>query len=293
MKALVDMDIIVYTVGSICDNRFWEYKGERYNNKTELNIILKEDGVDPSTVEVQTEPDTELECKKKLVDYVEGLLGDYMDYQGFISGKGNFRYQRATILPYKGHRASLEKPFHYDNVRKFLVDIYEAKVSEGKEADDDIGLAQIPGETVIVTLDKDLDCVPGHHYNWKSTKQYELSEVEANRCFFSQVLTGDKATDNILGLFGVGKESALVKKINKMEDVDSMFKLVQEEYEKRFGSYWKLFLKENSDLLWILQRRQNPMENYLNDNALCKTWDILQSRDLRWLNNFRRALSEK
>jgi hypothetical protein len=66
------------------------------------------------------------------------------------------------------------------------------------------------------------------------------------------MLTGD-STDNIPGLYNVGLASPITKKIDTFEDELDMYRHVQQEYGKRFGSYWRLFLEENAILLWILR----------------------------------------
>ena len=76
---------------------------------------------------------------------------------------------------------------------------------DGMEADDILGIRQMDErvETIICSKDKDLDCIPGLHYNWSPTRWengvYDVTEEEANRFFYTQCLTGDP-TDNIPGL---------------------------------------------------------------------------------------------
>lgn len=252
METNIDGDFFVYQIASACEGKFWEYKGERYEKKELLNKVLKEDGYEGMEIPQQSDPVSWESTKKSLISVVERVL-DKIDNRWtiHISGKGNFRYKVATILPYKGHRTG-SKPFHYDNCRQFLVDAYEARISQGMEADDSIGLAG--GE--IASLDKDLDCIPGPHYNWEKDLRYEVSEVEANRWFYKQCLMGDK-TDNILGLYKIGEKAACVKRLDTMEDEKDMYDNVWIEYERRFGSYAEQFLKENAKLVWILQPRDN------------------------------------
>ena len=63
-------------------------------------------------------------------------------------------------------------------------------------------------------------------------------------------LTGD-TVDNIPGLFGVGKSSSHVKRIDTYDTVYDMYSAVLLEYKKRFGSYAEQFLTENAILLWM------------------------------------------
>lgn len=252
----IDMDIIVYSVGSACDGKIWRYKGTDYKSKKELNDVLKADGVDDTCCVCRNEPESWESTRDSVVSYTEGIISKYdCDFQGHISGKSNFRYDIATILPYKGNRVSVSKPFHYDAIRQFLVDAYDAKMSEGIEADDAIGLSHIVDEDIISTQDKDLNCIPGLHYNWVKDEEFYVSIVDANRNFFCQMLTGD-STDNILGLYGVGSKSKLLSDIKSLDKEEEMFELVKQQYVNRFGNHWGMFFKENANLLWIKQRRE-------------------------------------
>lgn len=255
MVTNVDGDFFVYQVASACEGKFWTYKGQRYESKRFLNKILEEDGVEDKKIPQESEPEPWAKAKRSLISVVEKVLDEAEGTKTVhISGSGNFRYKVATILPYKGNRNG-SKPYHYDNCRQFLVDMYRAKVSQGMEADDAIGLATHEGD-VVASLDKDLDCIPGPHWNWDKGKRYDVSLVDANRWFYTQVLIGDKV-DNILGLYNVGPKAACVKRLYDTENEEDMLKIVTEEYDCRFGSYSQQFLKENARLVWILQNREN------------------------------------
>lgn len=192
----------------------------------------------------------------------------------------NFRLNVATILPYKGMRAT-EKPYHWDRIRQHLIDNWDAEVQHGIEADDRLGIEQYTtacknghsdnpdpwAGTVICSRDKDLHMIPGWHYTWPAGKQKEKlwfqDETNALRCFYKQLLTGDRATDNILGLFGVGANSTLVKKLEGIDQEQLMFNHVFKAYEDRFGSYASQFMWENAQLLWMLREEptdRNPEE---------------------------------
>lgn len=71
-------------------------------------------------------------------------------------------------------------------------------------------------------------------------------------------------TDNILGLYKLGKVSA-DKLLNNTETELDMYTIVQKEYEARFGSYWKMFLHENARLLWMLRNEQDDIRDLLNE----------------------------
>lgn len=53
----------------------------------------------------------------------------------FLTGKGNYREYVASIQEYKGNRIQ-EKPFYYQDIRDYLVNVHKAQVITGMEADD-------------------------------------------------------------------------------------------------------------------------------------------------------------
>lgn len=137
-------------------------------------------------------------CKNKLKEVMFNTGAD--DCKLYLTGKGNYR---KDFLPdYKANRKDAHKPHWYNEIKEYLINQHNAIVVDGEEADDALGYNQTK-DTIICTIDKDLDCIPGYHFNW-SLKNFErgiyyVTEVEANRFFYLQCLTGD-ATDNIPGL---------------------------------------------------------------------------------------------
>lgn len=213
-------------------------------------------------------------------------------YELFLTGTSNFRDSVATIRTYKGNRPS-DKPHHYKRIREYLIKFRGATLIEGMEADDTVSILQYKNydlwwdrrtkdclpmeewlkaetEVVLCSIDKDLDMCPGWHYNWIKDEKYWVSEVEGIRHFYKQLLTGD-TVDNIPGLFGVGIQSTLVKRLRDYTLESDMYILVRAQYEKRFGSYWWKFLLENAQLLWML--REEPEYKVMTQEDYDKnTW---------------------
>ena len=152
------------------------------------------------------------------------------DYQIFLTGKGNFRHDVATIQKYKGNRDKSRKPRWYNEAREYLIKYYNAKVCDGVEADDELAKAQ-SSNTIICSIDKDLLQVPGLHYNWVKDEKYEVSPQEGTRRLWEQVLTGD-ATDNIPGIKGIGpvKAKKLLKDCATEEEMREVCIKTWEEY---------------------------------------------------------------
>ena len=136
--------------------------------------------------------------RNKMVQLQETYPGSPIVY---LSGSERWRDERATIWPYKGNRKS-PKPKHLEACRKYLVTQWNACIYQD-EADDAVGRTATDttggDPVVIVSIDKDLDNIPGLHYNWKKREEYYITPNEATCNFYRQVICGDRA-DNIPGL---------------------------------------------------------------------------------------------
>jgi len=140
-----------------------------------------------------------------------GVFRDDIDVELYMSGPDNFRAKIATIAPYKGTRVS-ELPVHYQVVRNYLQEGWQAHVVRNWEADDQVAIRcrQLQADGVafiLATIDKDLDQVAGTHYDYRQHVLYEMSEPEARRWFWKQVIAGD-AGDNIPGCYRVSYAKA-------------------------------------------------------------------------------------
>lgn len=131
----------------------------------------------------------------------------------WISGRGgSFRDRIATVRPYKGNRDPTHKPVHYDAIREYLRASYNSYLTSGIEADDAVSIfahnqLAIGGEFVVCTIDKDLDQIPGNHYNYMNKVFYAVTNSQAERWFAHQCISGD-TTDNIPGAFRCGDAAA-------------------------------------------------------------------------------------
>lgn len=154
------------------------------------------------------------------------------DVRCFISGTKNYRYKLAKQRAYKGNRDDSVRPVHYTAIRKYLRYYWRAEDVDGIEADDKISiLARTSPKPVIATIDKDLDQIPGKHYNYMKKVFYDVDEEEAELFFYQQCLSGD-STDNIPGCYKVGHVKAA--------------KAVQEAWEEEstYENVWKRVIEE-------------------------------------------------
>ena len=168
-----------------------------------------------------------------------------------LTGKNNFRNQYATTAPYKGNRAS-EKPVHYHLLREYLESAWGATVSEGMEADDMLAIraTELGDDSVIVTLDKDLDQVVGWHYNFVKKIKYYIEKDEGLFNFYKQFLVGD-SVDNIKGAKGIGAKKA--EKLLEDKSEHEMWETVVEilGYDHAM---------ENGHLLYMLRHHDDKFE---------------------------------
>lgn len=122
----------------------------------------------------------------------------------FLTGDDNFRYK---IYPeYKANRKGAEKPAWLPSCYKHLVGVYGARYCNGYEADDGIGI-NATGDHCVVSIDKDLRQIAGGYYHFVNGTYENITEFDAAKHLYTQLLTGDNA-DNIPGLPRVGPKTA-------------------------------------------------------------------------------------
>jgi len=251
---LVDGDIVAYRCAAACEKMYYacdmsgtiSYHDNYRDAKKRYDNVL-------------TDPEIEWIWSRKELQPVENALNntnttmsaiakrfDSAAVQTYISGERNFRDTVWQTKKYKGNRDQ-PKPKHLEAVRQYLVSRWDAVVSQNQEADDDIGIASDTG-TVVVSTDKDLDQIPGWHYNWVSGEVYYVKPEDAETFFWEQVISGDP-TDNIPGLPGYGpvKARQYVEAVNNGLYADAVYEL----YRKEGFDYG--YFHEQRTLLYILR----------------------------------------
>lgn len=169
----------------------------------------------------------------------------------FIKGEDNFRTQYET---YKANRVDNIDPA----VKARVIDIYEhAKEycveSDKGEADDYVCFTALQAAYdnipyTIVHIDKDLDCIPGWHYNFRKGKSYFVTYEDAYRFQIKQLLQGD-ATDNIKGIKGLGPITA--DKIVTGEELHQLWDILIDNWQKKMKRSWKKQFIECANLIYL------------------------------------------
>lgn len=217
--------------------------------KRAVNKWLEEMGLEKEDVtwEVELEVDPEEYAFHSVNHMIAGMCKklNTNGYVLYLTGEGNFRHD---ILPsYKAGRPP--KPVLYDKVRDFLLDKKETVVVDGMEADDALGMAMSSGEIeVICTIDKDLDTIPGEHYDFVKEERYYVEEEEAEKFYYAQLMAGDRV-DNICGIKGVGIITALKKMAASPEDSPKL--IAQIAYEEYWSKDWQEVWECNEQLIRI------------------------------------------
>lgn len=180
------------------------------------------------------------------------------EYELWLSGEGNFRYD---VFPeYKAHRITAKRPKWEKEVKNYFVRSWDANWSTGCEADDMLGVRQMELATahdneegctvefnsMIGTIDKDLNMIPGWHYNFVKKEKSYVDKDAAFRFFCYQLLVGDTA-DGIKGVPGIGPKKAdrLLDSLEKEEWLDAIKDL--------YGSEEEMLM--NGKCLWIWRKK--------------------------------------
>ena len=180
------------------------------------------------------------------------LIEDEPEYRVYLTGKGNFRNEYAVTAGYKANRKDKEKPEHLAAIRQYLIDEWAAVVSVEEEADDLIAIAATADDdSLIVSIDKDFDQVPGKHFNPNKQSFYDVSVEDASRFLYEQILTGDRA-DNIIGIKGVGPvkaKKALADCTTEREMYDVCVEMYDDE-ERVIENARLLYLRRQEGEIW-------------------------------------------
>lgn len=250
MIALIDGDLILYRAGFAAETTYYEIyeigyeewgwiQKIRYSKDAKEWINGRWDQYAMKRVQEPEPLENGIYNIKQMMRMIITNSGAD-SYRAFLSGKDNYRDLVATIQVYKGNRDPSRKPFYYKELKQYLIDQWGAEVTDGYEADDAMSMAQYKSteDTIICTLDKDLDMCEGLHYNWVRDERYKVTTIIGLRFFYKQLITGD-STDNIPGLFRLTKTKATKKILTVIDDLSTaveMWNYVVSVYKDSFSS---------------------------------------------------------
>lgn len=281
MLALVDADGLIFSCGFAVEHTAWfvykegegEIPSKVFYSKKELNNFIKEN---PLFGSVETYPHKEVEplenclylVKRKMESILENTKAT--SYKVFIKGTGNFREEVAVTRKYKGNRDATHRPVYEHDIRQYLLKQWSAIVVDGMEVDDAVAIESLKHwhydyyeghkefilqDAIICSPDKDLNQIPGWHYEYNKQMAYWVSEADALRALYVQILAGD-ASDNVQGIPGVGPKTAerLLEKANSREE---MYGIALSEYTKAYGDSGYNKLLEMATLVYIKRTEED------------------------------------
>jgi 5'-3' exonuclease len=270
---LFDGDILAYRAGFGAEKKVYFDKrsppamgGAIYTSKKDAKEHVEPEQLD-SYRELEPVANALQNCKSMIENTIDMAATSrvatrkQVRYTTFLTGNKNFRMH--VDSEYKANRKDVKKPEHLPAIRKYLQTHHFAQVSEGCEADDFFGQACLDAkkenmEPIVVSIDKDLNQIAGIHYNFVRDELYVVTERQADKVFWRQMLEGDRA-DNITGINQVGpkKAAGMIPHSNKETlkmDNDTAKEVVIGQYKKEFGDEWEEKYNKNCDLLWIWRK---------------------------------------
>lgn len=271
MRCLIDSDILVYEIANC--GQYLDEAGQLVVREFDYVASLLDDKIrEIEALCWATEPSVlYLTGDRKLIKSINKKRKHEGEKE--LEFKPNFRFETAKKKEYKGTRKQ-DKPFHYANIREYMLANYECVVSHGIEADDMICVElQRNGnklDVICCSRDKDLRMVAGMHFGWECGKQPQfgpqrvdfIGEIRLSRdrknikgegikFFYSQLITGDNV-DNIPGLRGGGAVLAF-ESLADLGTEELLFECVAGLYEKKYGEDWRAEMQEQCDLLWMIR----------------------------------------
>jgi 5'-3' exonuclease len=200
--------------------------------------------------------DSDAQAQSTLDLALLAVMRDTNAAKGYVAvkGKGNFRHDMAD--DYKANRSKTEMD---PRVKVALNNLYEycwateCVQSHGCEADDVVSIwateAEEAGDSfVIAHVDKDIDMVPGWHYNFNKKTLYHIDEEQGHYLLCKQLLTGD-SSDNIQGLKGIGPKTA--EKLLANVRMDDMLDVVRKTWRDKHPQDWQEKLQLCFNLIYM------------------------------------------
>ena len=168
------------------------------------------------------------------------------EYYIALGPKDSWHYRNTIHPDYKQVASRIDgrknRLPHFYNLKEYIASLPITSVAEGLEADDLLGHWQTSySEGVIITVDKDLDQVPGVHFSPRKNKGegelYNVTEEQANTFFLKQMIMGDPM-DRIPGIPSKGPKFA-EKVVEEADSISALAVRVQELYKEKFEEDWE------------------------------------------------------
>lgn len=206
-------------------------------------------------------------------------------YAAFLTQGKCFRYNVAKNRPYKGNRKCGDKPIIFPAIKEYLKQEWNGVVIPQLEADDLVSVYHNEN-TVICSPDKDvLYQNVGRHYNYGKAELITVTEAEAERFLWKQVLMGD-STDGIEGIPKVGPKTAntWLNELSEDPRYGTMSEFVLKKYVETFGiSNGIDKFAETFKLIYILKSLKDVLRETGIELPELVTYDVKSQNKNEWL----------
>jgi DNA polymerase-1 len=266
--AIIDGDVLIY-------KSFRPRWKDNYDEHGNYSVELDEDG-HPKQKEYTKEEDSAYlkETYDNLKRAITEMQEKYFchDYLLAIQGPGNFRKEIFPEYKLSRQKSRPSEVSRYVPVLQNLL-AYEGVAIRSHlcEADDLIRIwaeeaRAVNQDFLIVSIDKDLQCIPGKHFLMHKGIVVDVSEEEARKNYYTQLIQGDQ-TDNIPGVPGIGPKKA-EKLLEGCVTEEDYQEAVVAAYVNFFDDKWREYLLSNGKLIHI----RRHVEDYFD----LSDWPIAQ-----------------
>jgi len=305
LHGILDADSLIIRAGAVCQHNYEveDSDGKSLGHyKSQKDFFKRNPEVDPESVTFNHSPKLtgDLKLGRKILTNTINKIYYESDVDKMtivVQGSYNFRNSMAVTQPYKGNRIT-PKPILHRDISESLIEYgfgkHKVMQSEFIETDDYLSVCgwssynkakktrdKNKSEIVLMHIDKDIDQVPGWHYNYDRPEDgvFWLDSFQSALSFWRQTLTGD-SIDNIPGIIvteglkehysylklgrGIGKTSA-DKILCGIKSEKDMVNQVVHVYKYSFGDEWYIRLEEVCRLLYLLRK---PNDLFILGNVL-------------------------
>lgn len=151
------------------------------------------------------------EAKANFTRTLEKILDKTEATEVTLAWSDSSNWRKDVYPMYKSNRSTTRKPMLLKFIREWAMSQYFSVSTPTLEGDDVMGILatdpSLSGKYIICTIDKDLKCIPGVHYNFGDDTTFEINTHDANKWHMYQTLTGD-STDGYPGCAGIGPKTA-------------------------------------------------------------------------------------
>jgi hypothetical protein len=216
------------------------------------------------------------------------------EYVGYLTPSLSENFRISIDPLYKANRKNAKRPIYYNEIKQYVINKWDAEITVGQEADDacsihhckenNFGFHPDIINSVVCSIDKDFNNIPGWHYNPGKPEQglYYIEPIQALRNFYLQILTGDNS-DGIPRIKKGWKKSKVEKQISMCKKESELLDIVYNEIynilymennkEFRIGKSIEIdreikkIIIDRGRLVW-LRRENNEMwlPNYFGDD---------------------------